>query len=51
MIDDGTTFYVGSARGYYTAPGSSGGLTLTQIASTPVTSVPKPRSKSHRPPT
>jgi hypothetical protein len=40
MIDDGTTFYVGGALGYYTAPGSSGGLTLTQIASTPVTSLP-----------
>jgi hypothetical protein len=41
MIDDGTTFYVGGALGYYTAPVSSGVLALTQIASTPVTSVPK----------
>jgi hypothetical protein len=37
MIDDGAHFYVGGTDGYHVAPLTGGALTLTAMASTPVT--------------
>ncbi len=41
MVDDGKNFYVGGTASYYSAPLAPGALTLTAIASTPLTTLPK----------